>query len=90
MPFNIGAPELILVLVVVLILFGPGKLPEVGQALGKTVREFRHASNDLDLNATPSAATATPSAATATPSAAVVTPAAADTSPTTESDSAGS
>ena len=88
MPFNIGAPELILVLVVVLILFGPGKLPEVGQALGKTVREFRHASNDLDLNAQPAAAAATPAAATATPTAAA-TPAA-DTSPTTESDSAGS
>ena len=83
MPFNIGAPELILVLVVVLILFGPGKLPEVGQALGRTVREFRHASNDLDLNAQPAAAAATPTAATATP-------AAAETSPTTESDSAGS
>ena len=77
MPFNIGAPELILVLVVVLILFGPGKLPEVGQALGKTVREFRHASNDLDLNASP-------------PTPATATPAAADTSATTESDSAGS
>jgi sec-independent protein translocase protein TatA len=88
MPFNIGAPELILVLVVVLILFGPGKLPEVGQALGKTVREFRHASNDLDLNAQPAAAAATP-AATAT-QAATATPATADTSPTTESDSAGS
>ena len=77
MPFNIGAPELILVLVVVLILFGPGKLPEVGQALGKTVREFRHASNDLDLNAAPKAAPATPAAADTT-------------SATTESDSAGS
>ena len=82
MPFNIGAPELILVLVVVLILFGPGKLPEVGQALGKTVREFRHASNDLDLNAQTKTAPATQAAA--------ATPAAAETSATTESDSAGS
>lgn len=82
MPFNIGAPELILVLVVVLILFGPGKLPEVGQALGKTVREFRHASNDLDLNAQPKTAPATQAAA--------ATPAAGETSATTESDSAGS
>ena len=90
MPFNIGAPELILVLVVVLILFGPGKLPEVGQALGKTVREFRHASNDLDLNAQPATAAATPAAGAATPAAAAAAPAAADTSPTTESDSAGS
>ena len=80
MPFNIGAPELILVLVVVLILFGPGKLPEVGQALGKTVREFRNASNDLDPNASPKASTTT----------ATATPATVDTSATTESDSAGS
>ena len=49
MPFNIGAPELIILLVLALIIFGPGKLPDVGQALGKTVREFRHAQNELDL-----------------------------------------
>lgn len=35
--------HLILILVVVLIIFGPGKLPEVGKAIGKTVREFRKA-----------------------------------------------
>lgn len=35
--------HLILILVVVLIIFGPGKLPEVGKAMGKTVREFRKA-----------------------------------------------
>jgi sec-independent protein translocase protein TatA len=46
MPFpNIGAGELIIVLVIALIIFGPGKLPEVGQALGRTVREFRHATD---------------------------------------------
>jgi sec-independent protein translocase protein TatA len=46
MPFpNIGAGELIILLVIALIIFGPGKLPEVGQALGRTVREFRHASD---------------------------------------------
>jgi sec-independent protein translocase protein TatA len=81
MPFNIGAPELILVLVVVLILFGPGKLPEVGQALGRTVREFRHASNELDLTGQPTPATAAPAAAA---------PATAETAAKTESDSAGS
>ena len=53
MPFNIGAPELIILLVLALIIFGPGKLPEVGQALGRTVREFRHASNELDLATQP-------------------------------------
>ena len=46
MPFpNIGAGELIILLVIALIIFGPGKLPEVGQALGRTVREFRHAAD---------------------------------------------
>ncbi len=38
---NIGLAELVVLLVVVLILFGPGKLPEVGKALGKAVGEFR-------------------------------------------------
>ena len=40
-PFNIGAMELIIVLVVVLIIFGVGKLPEIGGAMGKAIREFR-------------------------------------------------
>ena len=41
--FNIGMPELILILVIALIVFGPGKLPDIGSALGKAVREFRRA-----------------------------------------------
>jgi sec-independent protein translocase protein TatA len=48
MPFNIGPGELILVLVIVLIIFGPGKLPDIGSAIGKGVREFRKASSDLE------------------------------------------
>jgi len=44
---NIGAGELILILIVVLIVFGPGKLPEVAKAMGKAVREFRKASSNL-------------------------------------------
>jgi len=48
MPFNIGPFELILILVVLLILFGPGKLPDIGKAIGKGVSEFRKASNDLE------------------------------------------
>jgi len=38
---NIGLPEMILILVVALIIFGPGKLPEVGKSLGRTIKEFR-------------------------------------------------
>ena len=43
-----GPMELILLLVIVLIIFGPGKLPDVGNAVGKGIREFRKASNDLE------------------------------------------
>ena len=41
MPFNLGPTELILGLVIVLIIFGAGKLPEIGGAMGKAIREFR-------------------------------------------------
>ncbi len=43
MPFvkGIGAPELIIILVIVMIIFGVGRLPEVGGAMGKAIREFR-------------------------------------------------
>lgn len=43
---RIGVPELILILVVALIIFGPGKLPEAGKALGRTIREFRKSSRE--------------------------------------------
>jgi len=43
-----GPMELILLLVIVLIIFGPGKLPDIGNAVGKGIREFRKASNDLE------------------------------------------
>jgi len=45
--FDIGVPELILILAVALIIFGPGKLPEIGRALGKGLREFRQVSTEL-------------------------------------------
>ena len=45
--FGIGFPELILILVIALIIFGPGKLPEVGKAIGKSVREFKKATNEI-------------------------------------------
>ncbi len=43
---SIGPWELIAILAVVLIIFGPGKLPEVGKSLGRTIREFRRASTE--------------------------------------------
>jgi sec-independent protein translocase protein TatA len=39
--FGLGATELIIILVVALVIFGPGKLPELGGALGKGIRDFR-------------------------------------------------
>jgi sec-independent protein translocase protein TatA len=46
-PFGpIGAPELIIILVVVIIIFGVGRLPEVGGAIGKGIREFRRATKE--------------------------------------------
>lgn len=45
---SIGIPELILILVIALVIFGPGKLPEIGKAVGKSIREFRSASTEND------------------------------------------
>jgi len=44
---NIGMPEMVLILVIALIFFGPRKLPELGRSLGKSLNEFKKASNDL-------------------------------------------
>lgn len=47
MPFNIGMPEMMIILVIALIVFGPRKLPEIGATVGKAMREFRRASSEL-------------------------------------------
>jgi sec-independent protein translocase protein TatA len=44
----IGPWELLVLLVIVLIIFGPGKLPDVGNAIGRGIREFRRASSDIE------------------------------------------
>ncbi|WML44143.1 twin-arginine translocase TatA/TatE family subunit [Neobacillus sp. PS3-40] len=44
---NIGVPGLILILVVALVIFGPNKLPEIGRAFGKSIREFKKATDGL-------------------------------------------
>ena len=46
MPFRFGPMELIIVLVVVLIIFGVGRLPEIGGAMGKAIKEFRSTQKD--------------------------------------------
>jgi sec-independent protein translocase protein TatA len=45
--FNIGPAELLLILIIALVVFGPQKLPEIGRTLGRSLREFRKASNEL-------------------------------------------
>jgi sec-independent protein translocase protein TatA len=44
--FNLGGWEWVILLVIVLIVFGVGRLPEIGGAIGKSIREFREASKD--------------------------------------------
>ena len=60
--FGIGFPELILILIIGLVIFGPGKLPEIGRAVGKGLQEFKKASSDFSnsLNETPSNGSITP------------------------------
>ena len=45
--FGIGAPELIIIAIIALLIFGPSKLPELGKTIGKGLREFRNASSNL-------------------------------------------
>jgi sec-independent protein translocase protein TatA len=44
---SIGMPELIIIFVIALIIFGPRKLPELGRSLGRSLSEFKRASNEL-------------------------------------------
>ena len=44
---SIGMPELIIIFVIALVIFGPRKLPELGRSLGKSLAEFKRASNEL-------------------------------------------
>ncbi|MCI0347760.1 MAG: twin-arginine translocase TatA/TatE family subunit [Chloroflexi bacterium] len=66
MPFNIQGPELILILIIALIVVGPGKLPDLGAALGRSIREFRKAATDVkdatSLDAKPAAPPVAPDA----------------------------
>ena len=89
MPFNIGPGELIIVLIIALVVVGPGKRPDVGSALGKSIREFRKAAADVkestSLDPAPAAAStataATVAQAATTPPAPVIPATAASASP---------
>lgn len=52
---GLGAPELLLVVVIILLIFGAGKLTDIGSSFGQAIREFRHAVRDdgTDANTTP-------------------------------------
>ena len=47
---SIGGPEVVLLFIAALLLFGPRRLPEIGRTIGKTVADFRRATNDFKLN----------------------------------------
>ena len=47
---SIGGPEVILLFIAALLLFGPRRLPEIGRTLGKALSEFRRATNDFKMN----------------------------------------
>ena len=48
MPFKFGTMELVLILIIVLIIFGAGKLPDIGASLGKAIRGFKKAASGED------------------------------------------
>ena len=51
MPMNIGGPELIVLMIIIFVIFGAGKLPEVFGAMGKGVKEFKKAQGDEEMAA---------------------------------------
>ncbi len=53
MPLRLGAPELIIVLAIIMVIFGVGRLPEIGRAMGKAIRAFRTGVSDEDKEAIP-------------------------------------
>lgn len=56
MPLNLGGPELFIVLLIVIVIFGAGRLSEIGGALGRGIREFRTATKDERESASDGAA----------------------------------
>jgi len=97
---SIGMPELIIILVIALIIFGPRKLPELGRSLGRSINEFKKASNELrstledeirveeQRERVSATAAATPPAATPTPADATTVSRAPDVAPGTGTHSA--
>jgi len=84
MPFNIGPGELIIILIIALVVLGPGKLPDVAASLGKGLREFRKAASDVTEAGKIDAPTQTPPAAPA-PAQSAAPPAATQPAPASDS-----
>jgi sec-independent protein translocase protein TatA len=68
--FNIGPTEMLVILLLALIVFGPKRLPEIGRTVGKGLREFRRASQDIrdEIQSTIDDEQTTPKVAGRTPS----------------------
>jgi len=49
---GLGVPEIILILVIALVIFGPAKLPEMGKAVGKSIKEFKAATSEMSKDIT--------------------------------------
>ena len=67
MPFGIGPLELVIVLVIILVIFGPKRLPQAGRALGQGLREFKDSVTGKDKDELPEASVEQPEPTTVTP-----------------------
>ena len=66
-PFGLGLPELIIILVVVMLIFGVGKMADIGGALGKSIREFRRSAKEPEEPGQPEQPALTKSASAGAP-----------------------